>query len=137
MLPTLQFSTGFCSPGCASFVPESLQPPELSFWSDFASSFWGGTENPENKGWSRPSAPKAMDKHKEQQMLLHEKEENMRTIKETQTLQKQWKEKLACHFVMKVIFLSLIVKYTEFFFYIKNAIAFQVLAVVFKSNGLE
>lgn len=79
-----------------------------------------------------------MDKHKEQQMLPHEKEKNMHAIKETQKLQKQWKEKLACHFVMNVIFLSLMVKYTDlFFFYIKNAIAFQGLAVVFKSNELE
>lgn len=47
--PTLKFSTGFCSPECASFVPESLQAPELSFWSDFAFSLWDGTENSEKK----------------------------------------------------------------------------------------
>lgn len=116
VLPILQFSTWFCSPGGASFVPESLQCLELSFWSDFAFSLWDGTENPENKGWSSPAAPKAMHKHKEQQMLLfHEKEKNIHAIKETQILQKQWKEKLVCHFAMKVIFLSLIIKHIEFF----------------------
>lgn len=67
-------------------------------------------ENPENKGRSICASPKAMDKHKEQQMLLfHENEKNMHAIKETQILHKQWKEKLVCHF------LSLIVKHTDLF----------------------
>lgn len=93
-----------------------MQPPELSFWSDFAFSLWDGTENPKNKGWSSPAAPKTTDKHEEQQMLLfHEKEKILHAIKETQILEKQWKEKLVFHFVMKVIFLSLIAEHTEFF----------------------
>lgn len=72
-----------------------------------------------------------MDKHKEQQTLLfHENEKNMHAIKETRILQKQWKEKLVCHF------LSLIVKHTDFF-YVKTTLTFQDLATVLKRNRLE
>lgn len=59
-----------------------------------------------------------MDKHKERQMLplllsFYPEETHLHTIQETQILQKQWKEKSVCHFVLKVLILSLIVKHSD------------------------